>query len=351
MKRSQGPIFYIHIGLPKTATTTIQYFLTTHRDALLRRGVLYPRSIAMSDGHAELHRVLGLAVEPESVPWLAGLRKQLDGEDVIASLLKETRRTEADIVILSSEALAFMHRPAALRQALAPHPVRILIYLRRQDSFLASFYNQLIKSGLYAATFEEFLVQHAQNAIELRGHLRSLAICNYERLLDLWADAFGQDNIAVGVYEDYDFPDGLLRDMAAKTKINVLDLAPPDVDANRTLQSSILSLKRRVNELLCSNEERILSERIFTDYIADNEALPSPEEILACLARRQAILASYQESNARVAVKYFGGRPHLFNPPNEHDPPLPDWREKDWQDPRHDAAIQIIARLFKKFSR
>ena len=80
-----------------------------------------------------------------------------------------------------------MRQPETLRRALAPYPVRILAYLRRQDSFLASFYNQLIKSRLYAATFEEFLRQNAANAIDLGDFRMSLVMCRYEQFLNLWA--------------------------------------------------------------------------------------------------------------------------------------------------------------------
>jgi hypothetical protein len=341
-----APVYWIHIGLPKTASTTVQYFLTSHRDALLQRGVLYPRSIAHGGRDAQLHRTLGVAVEPESVPWLAGLRQRFAGTDIVASLLEEVDRTKPETVILSSEALAFMRYPNALRRALPGRELRILVYLRRQDSFLASFYNQLIKTRLYAATFEEFLRQNAAGAIDLRQFHMTLAMCRYDRLLELWSAAFGRDNILPGVFEDCELPAGLLRDFAAKAGIDIAGLAMPAVDTNLALQLSVLPLKRRVNSLLASEEERIYAELMFTARSSRRNAVtPRPDDAAKNMARRLALLAAYRDGNDRVARDYFDGRSSLFREPDERDSLLPDANEMDWRGPYRDAAVRVIAEL------
>ncbi len=352
MKSSQGPTIVVHIGLPKTATSTIQSFLTMHRATLLQRGVLYPKSIANSDGQTELHRALSVAVEPDSVPWLDGLRRHFASQDLFAALREEVDRTQASTVILSAESLSFVRRPEALRRALAPYPARILVYLRRQDAFLASFYNQLIKTRLYAATFEEFWRQHVGHAIDLGDFRMSLSMCDYERWLDLWAAAFGGENILAGVFEDHDLPNGILRDLARKTEIDISGLSPPVEDTNPSLQPSMLSLKRRVNQFLSSEQERVSCQTLFADYIdGTSRAALADGAIATNIVRRQAILARYQEGNAHVAAKYFAGRPRLFDEPNEHDSPLPDFSEADWQQAQHQAAVRIIARLVTDVAR
>jgi hypothetical protein len=347
-----APVYWFHIGLPKTASTTIQYFLTGHRDALLRRGVLYPRSIARGGLAAQQHSALGLAVEPESLPWLAGMRQRFGDTDVVASLLEEVDRTKPETVILSSEALAYMRRPSTLRRALPGCEVRILVYLRRQDSFLASFYNQLIKSRLYAATFEEFLWQNAAGAIDLRQFQITLAMCHYDRLLEIWSAAFGRDNILPGVFEDCELPAGLLRDFAAKTRIDIAGLAMPGADTNPALQLSILPLKRRINSMLASEEERIYAELVFTASSSRRIAMTSrPNDVAKNMARRLAVLAAYRDGNNRVVRDYFVGRPALFPEPDERDSLLPDANENDWRGPYCDAAIRVIAELVASGSR
>jgi hypothetical protein len=108
----------------------------------------------------------------------------------------------------------------------------------------------------------------------------------------------------------------------------------------------MLSLKRRVNQLLSSEQDRVSCQTLFTDYLdGGNKAAPVLEPIATNVARRQAILARYQEGNARVAERYFVGRSKLFSDPDEHDLPLPDSGETCWQQPHHQVAVRMLARL------
>ena len=259
--------------------------------------------------------------------------------NVFALLAEEIAQAKASIVVLSAESLSFIRHPETLRQALAPHPARIVIYLRRQDSYLASLYNQLVKSRLFTATFDEFLRQHPENAID------------YDRLLKLWASAFGRENILAGVFEDYALPTGILNDIAAKAGIDITGLQPPAADTNPALLHSIVALKRRVNALLSSEDERVCCERLFTANNISAEKAPTDEDISNNVARRRSMLAGYQEGNARVAKEYFAGRPKLFEDPGERDSLLPDYGETDWQEARHQAAVRMIAGLVAELAK
>jgi hypothetical protein len=42
---------YLHIGAPKTATSTLQRALSENHHELLKRGVLYPRELRSGDAH------------------------------------------------------------------------------------------------------------------------------------------------------------------------------------------------------------------------------------------------------------------------------------------------------------
>ena len=50
---SQEKTLYLHIGLPKTGTTSIQNYLFENREALMQRGVCYPKPLASVGHHAE----------------------------------------------------------------------------------------------------------------------------------------------------------------------------------------------------------------------------------------------------------------------------------------------------------
>jgi hypothetical protein len=105
-------------------------------------------------------------------------------------------------------------------------------------------------------------------------------------------------------------------------------------------------LKRRVNSLLASEEERIYAQLMFTACSSGRNAMtPSPTDVAKNMARRLAVLAAYKDGNNRVARDYFVGRPSLFPEPDERDSLLPDANEMDWQGPYCDAAVRVIAEL------
>jgi hypothetical protein len=341
------PTFFVHIGLPNTATTTIQGFFGANRTALLEQGILYPESGAIHDSHSLVHRPLGAVLDPDSEPWLAPMASRFRERDVLSRLRGEVTATNALKIVLSSEDLTFMRGPALLKQALEPYQVRILVTIRRQDSFLDSFYNQIVKSRLYTKTFDDFLANEASEPSKPEAYCPDLAISNYHVLLSNWATVFGKENILVSVYEDFATPSGILEDMAVKIGFDIAPLARQARSENLRLSHSLVALKRRVNANLSGDKARVVAERFFS-------AAPNSRPALAVagaadLARRRELMSRFQESNAMVARNYFADRPQLFPPPSEHDAALSDSGEHSWQGDGSEAAAYLIAALIQQW--
>lgn len=190
-------LFVLHIGLPKTGTTALQNVLSSNRPQLMAQGACYPKSPGPS-----VHRlVTALASQRRRDPT----EKVYRGLDPAASIDQFKARFAAEMqalppsidrVILSDERLSFMvRRPdefAELRHFLSPYAaeIRIVIYLRRQDSLLASLYSQALRHGDLSDP-EEF----TRNAAKL-------ALYDFEGVIRRWAKAFGEDNIVPRLYEN-----------------------------------------------------------------------------------------------------------------------------------------------------
>jgi hypothetical protein len=339
------PTLFVHIGVPKTATTTIQDFFTRNRELLIKRGILYPRSVASKSGLVELHRGLGAALEVESVPWLADMPKY-SSRDLFSCLHEEVRRTNCKAVVLSSEALAFMRRPERLRDALAPYSMHVLVYIRRQDVLLASLYNQLIKSRLYSAPFDQYLREAASGSVRLADFDLALDFCRYNELLGRWRTAIGANNISVARYEDYALPAGILEHIAAQVGFDLDGLAVSQHDTNPSLPLPLLALKRRVNSLLMGEAQRVCAETAFSG-LEDRTPHLSPltaDEVADERRKRLGILSPYNEGNADVAKAYFSGRHPLFEEPTGRELPLPDrCDEPTLLDPLAYLSARLIA--------
>jgi hypothetical protein len=155
------PRLYVHCGLHKTGTTSLQTFLMEQAETLARAGVLYPKA---------------------GRPWTAGGQHNLAWQLTkdrrfspewgdLAALAAETEGFEGDLVLSSEdfESLLATRNGLAPLAKLAAAGGRILtpiLYVRHQADYLESLYYQCLKAG-----FAEDYAGFAEEAVE-RGEVR-----------------------------------------------------------------------------------------------------------------------------------------------------------------------------------
>jgi hypothetical protein len=185
---------FLHVGVEKTGTTTLQLTMAINRRLLQQHGFAYP----IAPGEFNHIGLTLCAANPEAVPDLRQTAGVLDGQayDAFlrrypAQLREELARSGCHTAMLSSEhcssRLSTVAEVAKLYHVVAPlaRECRAIVYLRRQDELVASRYSTAVKSG----STDEF---HFPQEI---GSL------DYLRLLNMWAAVFGEDNISVRVFE------------------------------------------------------------------------------------------------------------------------------------------------------
>ena len=187
---------YIHIGLPKTGTTSLRDFFRRNNEVLRRRGVVYPDTTRSNLGNATpaATALLGEAAYfAASHPKYAS--KDLDFEECWRELTDAARPGKA--LLVSSEEFSFVP-PAKLFHATASDGFekRILVYLRRQDRALEAKYQQKVRNNQFLGTIE----QYVHDAIVDRNPERG---CFYYRefVTDLW-NVFGRDRVHVIPYKE-----------------------------------------------------------------------------------------------------------------------------------------------------
>jgi hypothetical protein len=145
----------LHIGTHKTGTTSLQYFLRTARDDLLREaGVSYPDGLVLPTAHAELP----LLTVRQDRTWPARIRfPEVQDPRWLAAAHDHVRAQLAaatgDTVIFSHEDLSYLRHDDELehlRSLLQPLPVVVVVYLRDKASFLRSYREQLEVTGFGA---------------------------------------------------------------------------------------------------------------------------------------------------------------------------------------------------------
>jgi hypothetical protein len=135
-------MLYLHIGLPKTGSTSIQQLLAANRDALLYQGFVYPSRWADRDGIA--HHALGEDLVEPAPPLPAVWEEVFD----------HLRNTTDRHTLVSTEMLSFGLDPDRFRllrhflgRCSAETETRVIVVLRRFDALIASQYLHRLKLG------------------------------------------------------------------------------------------------------------------------------------------------------------------------------------------------------------
>ncbi|MCI0494504.1 class I SAM-dependent methyltransferase, partial [candidate division KSB1 bacterium] len=322
IKQNQGEKpkkkIYIHIGPHKTATTTIQNGLIINRQKLEEKDYYIPYRWSSFKSYLPLQNIaFQLDGDVRYKPDMGG----------IDDLLMEINETNCSNIILTSEQFSELKNSSVktLRDLLAPFgEMVIILYLRRQDQWLNSYYAQLVKRGFYSDDFDSFCKQTRIKITTLKeGGQKTLVDRviepDFSRLLLPWEKFFGQPNIRVRVLEEKQLQGNVFQDFLETIGIaQIGDLDTPD-DTNVSLGPKTLAVIKHLAsdfELSSMPSHKSFMYRI-TEYIRHYSFFKQwNEERFNAIDsdRYKQITAQYSESNKALANKYFG-REQLFLEP------------------------------------
>jgi hypothetical protein len=280
----------LHAGIHRTGTTSLQQCLAANRAALAARGVGYP----------------GQEVHHQKLAW-ALKRGEAGARDVLA-LLAEV--PDAGTVVLSGEDFSIHTDLRWLRRVADRHETRVLIYLRRQDHWLMSWYNQHVKwpfdrrksrmdPAAFLATLEDF-------------HW-----LDYAALLGRWSAVLGRERVGVGVLERGQVED-VTGDFLRRLGLDRDGFAFSDERVNDSLPVHMLEIARHLDlfEMKPGQRVRVLNavRAALADRTPAARTVYSPEQ-------RNAVLARFDAGNRAVARDYFGREALFLEPPPGPDAP------------------------------
>lgn len=284
------PRLLLHVGAPKTGTTTLQHALHASRGPLLAAGILYP-DVDLNPGPAPKHQWLAnLLLFPEPGRF----------ERNVAAVVEQAAATGAGRVVLSTEGL-FNHWfdfSAADRTALARlrdlFDVTVWVVLREPVSWALSMYVQAVKNPPFPlaapyATAEspEAIIDHAYFATRLR----------YDRFVRGAEDVFGAGALHAMRYESGD----MLEQARAFLGVDATALASAG-DRNRAVSALGVELLRRLNQLRIPGDER---KRIAGEIVALDRTLGATSEPLRPSAEvRRKVLALSRESETYIERRF-----------------------------------------------
>lgn len=177
---------YLHIGVPKTASKTIQEGLTNNREILEKLGYLYPNSGWRPSSHRNIF------YEISKIP---GQHSQfLPKFGNFEELLQEISSTNCKNIIISCESFAVFESDEILTlyTGLKKYETKIIVYLRRQDQIIQSGWIQNAKRFVTKVSLDQNILDETS----------SYNTCfHYDYLLEIWAHQFGKENIIAKIFE------------------------------------------------------------------------------------------------------------------------------------------------------
>lgn len=303
---------YLHIGTSKTGTTTIQTYCGINREQLKSKGVLFPimpyhydRITKNRNGHFLYAMIYENGVRNKEKEKQV-LKQELD---YIVDCFKDY-----DNVLLSDESIwwATATRRKGLWKYLQEHSqqnnyqVKIIVYLRRQDQFMMSRYNQIIKTDTGGGTqrFYEYFK-------DMNGKYK--CVMNYRQRLDYMAKFFPKENIVVKRFDRSYFYNGDLNaDFLHILGVEIDDTfaeLPKDENLGISVQSG--ELKRVLNRLgtMTFAENQKLLQMLNECEVL----LPKREVSIMTTEHIEKFMKKFIDDNESIAVDYIGDGKPMFD--------------------------------------
>lgn len=286
---------YLHMGTPKTGTTSLQEFLYNNRHNLEKKGILYPSIIGEKYlfGNAQ-HLFI---IENDDKKRAEKICEAIGNckNDCLLS-------AEASWVLISNLSIFF---DTFYKNNFK---IKVIVYLRPQVDYFDSFYKQYVK--LEPCTYLEINDFMQTNEWEYIRKLRDS--CHYYHKLKEISDIIGKENLFIRVYEKSQMNGSIFEDFLNTLNIEMdNEFLIPEKYRNVSLDCNMLELKRLINSA-DKTKGRNRIERINSLFWEDIESMIEERPIsksdlhFCCMTNEQrtAFMVDFAEENRLIAHEF-----------------------------------------------
>lgn len=325
----------LHIGFPKTGTTSLQAGLAKARSDLLSVGICYPESVGLKnqyhleayaldiDKNLPTHTVLGLHSSEE----LQAFRKKCESD-----LIEEVAALpdHVNTLVFSNEGLAGLSEPEEFERLFdllgqVGEIDQVISYIRRQDLNAVSNYTTYLKTG---GTRKNVLTNYKPGA---------RAYIFYGDKLRIWARHLGKERITVRQFARSKMIEGdLFADFAHAAGIpNNVDISV-DMKTNPSLTPAACVFFRAFNEGFPRfvdgkpNDMRRTVRETLEEHFPGKGLMPSRCDVIKYMEQ-------FHESNEYIRQTWFPSQSTLFFEDYSAYPEVQD-----------DVEVDEVIRVFNK---
>ena len=315
----------MHVGMPKTGTTSIQRFIKANRDILFNRKVFVPstrnvnmREFAMANDALGFFRPAKLLRRPSG---LAGathdnyFEKIADAKALLDQQMADAKAKGFESVLITSENLSYLAQPARkdsvdaidmVKQWLSAYcdTFTIIIAIRRQDLWSISKYKNVVKSDANS---------------ERPNCILPSPMMDYDASLKLWEAVFGRDAIKPIIFPDSSLTrQGIIKSFCDAADLS--DLYRPELETefweNTSTDGRAIETMRMIAVAGFETFDapiKLTQLRREAEQLLENEIFDKPiQKIMPARAEAEALVNRYATSNESVRARYFPDSPSLF---------------------------------------
>lgn len=277
---------YLHIGIGKTGTTSLQHFLADNRDSLKKAGFLYPLAGTVNNAHHEL------CCLDNKVDWHRLEKTYID-------LLSEISKTK-EAVIISSEYFSYAnpHIIKFLKHIFEGFSLRVIFYARPQLGLIESSYLQWHKvrnEKLYGEPIFTF-------------YEKCLLAFDFNVVIRPWEKEFGQKSIQTSLYHQ----DSIGLDICNHF-LSLIGITDPKIlnrftfpteNANQSLHPFFLETLMSVDKMGIFPDREAFVE----DLVRASQKIQHIKYSFFTSEQKNQIRESYKKSNGIFADKYLNSQ-------------------------------------------
>lgn len=306
----------LHIGFPKTGTSSIQTFLFENTELLKKNRILY----LATDERVEYRNLAVIAMnEKRSDAYTRHLlsQTQFSREDLVADLTKQItldfksiNKEDYDAVIISSEHLSSrlkrLEEVERLKSILEPYfdDVNVVAYIREQAERIPSQYSTHIKSG-GTLKFDKF-VHRCHESVGMF----------YDKTLKNWVKVFGKDRTLVRIFDKREFIGGdLFQDFIQANGFSfVQGFHYPSSQVNQSISKFACKLMLIFNKYFPDSIKLNPSKRqTVVDFLCRHNGLENKLNS----EEKEFVRKVFSESNNSIKCAFFPERSELFMDKNK----------------------------------
>lgn len=286
----------LHIGGSKCGSSAIQAYLRQNAKALAERGVAVPGQ--GMDFHSH--------VSGEQIWFFENAAVQGDEHHLRTQMQSAIKQAQADgmnTLIISAENICNHGSLAAvLKRALGGAEVQIVFYVRRQDDFLISGWQQW----------------HLKQFDSLASYLadRVGRVGNWYQMILPWAETFGDTSVSVrSFFREYLTDGDVVADFFNQTSISQEGLVPLSRVANPSFDEALGRIAHRVQDVFEDQHDNKFYE-VMVRLLGPAALKTGSASSLLDFDTRARILARYSEDNDALKARFLpelGNKP-LFRP-------------------------------------